>query len=125
MKKHATKSSPSADEFRSLGFSTRTINALADRNISTLKDLTALNEFDLLVIPGIGEKALQLLKPFAKAAPKAPLNDRYRAVSTAFKPETLSRIDAWAAEHESPTRSDAVRNLVEIGLQVGFRPGEA
>jgi hypothetical protein len=38
-------------------------------------------------------------------------------------PDTLRGVDDWAAEHEAkPTRSEAIRRLVEIGLTVNSRP---
>jgi metal-responsive CopG/Arc/MetJ family transcriptional regulator len=36
--------------------------------------------------------------------------------------DLIDGIDAWAVKHESDSRSEAIRRLVEIGLKAKARP---
>lgn len=33
-----------------------------------------------------------------------------------LQPEALAKVDAWAKKHEAPSRPEAIRRLVELGL---------
>jgi len=39
--------------------------------------------------------------------------------------ELISAIDGWAADNNSPSRSDTIRALIELGLSVGKAPAKA
>jgi hypothetical protein len=53
-------------EFRAMGFSTRTINALFGRNIYTVASLNQLTERDAVLIRGIGPKAMSELRAYLR-----------------------------------------------------------
>ena len=44
-------------------------------------------------------------------------------IQVRLQPDALDRIDAWRADQEgTPTRPEAIRRLVEIGLAAGNMP---
>jgi hypothetical protein len=116
MSKYATAEA----EFRPLGLSTRTINALVGADIYTLHELRMLTERDLSVMPGIGPKAFNQLRIYVrKHGPTIEIHKRPRIVAAQFDPKSLTAIDAWALEQEGITsRPEAIRRLVERGLTV-------
>lgn len=104
-------------EFRPLGFSTRTINALVVHGISTLRDLGAVSEREVSRMSGIGPGALQQLRIYLrKPDPTLELHTRSKAVATIFDAKSLTAIDAWAVDQDIPSRAEAVRRLVDLGL---------
>ena len=117
-----TDSRTAESEFRPLGISTRAINALAANGVYTRRELGRVTERDLSRMPGIGPAALKLLRPYLlQEGPSVELHVRPRVVSVEFPAKSLTMIDAWAVEQAAPSRAEALRRLVKLGLKAGKR----
>jgi hypothetical protein len=89
-----------------------------DPAISTLRDLGAVSEREVSRMSGIGPGALQQLRIYLrKPGPTLELHTRSKAVATIFDAKSLTAIDAWAVDQDIPSRAEAVRRLVELGLR--------
>jgi hypothetical protein len=46
-----------------------------------------------------------------------PATGRDPAVTTRLAEETIGAVDKWASKNDVPTRAEAIRRLVELGLK--------
>jgi hypothetical protein len=106
------------NEFRAQGFSSRAINLLIARDIYSLRELANLTIRDLMIMPGVGPKTLDELKPYVQGAPQTTVvHNRPLSVTLVFDAACLTAIDAWGMERGMTSRAGAIRGLVELGLK--------
>jgi hypothetical protein len=106
-------------EFRPLGFTTRTINALCNAGIYTLQDLGRLTERDVARFSGLGPASISQLRIYlSQQGPSSEIHTRERTISVRLFPDTLTALDAWACENGGKiSYADTIRRLIEIGLK--------
>jgi hypothetical protein len=59
------------------------------------------------------------IKEIQKRRRGRPATGRDPAVTARLPQETIDSIDEWARRNDEPTRAQAIRRLVEIGLKKG------
>ena len=101
-----------AQRFRKLGLDVRVVNALAAQGIVALEDLVHITPRELASFRGIGPSTRKLLQDYLKKEKPEP------AIPLVLPAEFLRAIDDWRLTHDdaAPSRTDAIRSLVEIGL---------
>jgi hypothetical protein len=102
-------------DFRKLGLDIRVVNALAAQGITVLEDLAHISDREFATFPGIGPGTRKLLQDYLKKDGVPPEGG---AISVVFPLEFLRAVDEWcmAQTERMVTRSEAIRQLVEMGL---------
>jgi hypothetical protein len=52
-----------------------------------------------------------------KRGPGRPATGRDPAITSRIPQEIVAAVDKWAAKNNAPTRAEAIRRLVELGLK--------